>query len=257
MPRPEREPEFVRLQRAFARHLRDPARVPPPAGLEERRLAIYRYAVHANVERFLCDNYPRVCAALPAETWAALVEDYRVRHVARAHAFVDLPREFLEFLAHERAAAGDPPFLAELAHFDWLETLVGADERRLDLTGIDPDGDLLAGVPVANPIMQLVTYRFPVHRIAPDYLPPGPPPEPTRIAAFRAPDNLYGFLDLNGPAWRLLELIVAASGRDGDAIIRQVATELGRSDPAALLPAGRGILERMRRRGALLGTARR
>ena len=118
-------PEFARLQHALAAHLRDPHSSPPPPGIEDRRLEIYRHAVFAGIEGFMRDNYPRVLAAMNAGQWQAMVRDYLVRHVARATAFVDLPHEFLDYL--EREAVADParPFLYELAHFDWLETRIG------------------------------------------------------------------------------------------------------------------------------------
>lgn len=260
MPPPDRtdmhEPEFARLQRAFTRHLRDPQQAAPPGQHEERRLAIYRNAVYANIEHFMSDNYPRVRAVTDATRWQDMVRDYLIRHAARASAFVDLPLEFLAYLEHERRDPADPPFLCELAHFDWLETLIGTDERRIEMSGIDAGGDLLEGIPVANPILTMVTYRFPVHAITPEYQPHQPPPRPTRIAAFRDPDNLYGFLDLNGPAARLLGLIVAGTGSSGRQIFALIADELGQ-DHSALVAAGSTILARMKTRGVILGTARR
>lgn len=248
------EPEFVRLQRAFTAHLRDPERQPPPGAHEDRRMAIYRHAIYANIERFMRDNYPRIFAIMPAAQWERLVRDYLIRHVARATAFVDVPREFLDYLEHERADVDDPPFLAELAHFDWLETLVGADQRTIQLDGISTDGNLLDDIPIANPILQMVTYRYPVHAIDAGYQPQEPPVTATRIAAFRDVDNRYGFLDLNGAAARLLELVIEGHGRRGVELIAMVAAELGHADVAALNAAGGTILARMRARGAILGT---
>lgn len=250
------EPAFMHLQRAFARHLRDPDGCPSPVDSEARRQDVYRHAIRANVEGFMRDNYPRVRAVFDDAQWQALIADYLCGHVSRANAFVDLPLEFLAYLENERDVPDDPPFLAELAHFDWLETLVGADERRVTLDGVDRDGDLLQGEPVANPVLQLVTYRFPVHAIGPDYRPDRPPGEPTRIAAFRDLDNLYGFLDLNGPSARLLELVQESGGLTGEQIIGTVAREIGHGDPDALRAAGSTIFERMRSRAVLLGTRR-
>ncbi len=250
------EPEFIRLQRAFAAHLRDPLHAPPPGLHEERRLNIYRHAIYANVERFMRDNFPRIFAITPTARWESLVRDYLIRHVAGATAFVDVPAEFLDYLNETRAEISDPPFLAELAHFDWLETLVGADQRSITLDNIATDADLLAGIPIPNPLLRLLTYRYPVHAINSEYLPAAPPETPTRIAAFRDIDHRYGFLDLNGPTARLLELVVEQRGLRGVDLIALIADELGHADVSALNAAGGTILARMRARGAILGTAR-
>lgn len=250
------EAEFARLQREFAAYLRNPAQVAPPAGHDERRLGVYRHAVYANIERFMHDNYPRIRAVMDDEAWHGMVRDYLKRHAARATAFVDLPAEFLAYLEHERESDAALPFLYELAHFDWLETLVGADPRRLNLDAIDPDGDLIAGLPVANPIMVMHTYRYPVHAINGEYLPLAPPAQPTRIAAFRDRQHEYGFLDLNAAAARLLELIVAGEARSGREIFERVAAELNTRDVAGLIEAGGTILARMLARDVILGTAR-
>ena len=250
------EPEFIRLQRLFTRHLRDPDQQASPPGHEDRRMAIYRHAVFANVEGFMKDNFPRVREIFDDERWNAMVRDYLIVHASGASAFVDLPLEFLEYLESERNDPADPPFLAELAHFDWLETLIGADERQIDLTGIDRSGDLIKEIPVPNPILEIVTYRFPVHTIDSEYQPIVPPPAATRIAAFRDLDNLYGFLDLSSASARLLELIIEDRGRTGFEIYQIVANELGRDDVSTLIEASSAILERMLERVVILGTRR-
>lgn len=219
-------------------------------------MAIYRHAVFANVEGLMASNYPRIRAIFEDDAWHALVRDYIVRHESRASAFIDVPREFLRYLEHERDAPDDPPFLGELAHFDWLETLVGGDERRVRLDDVERGGDLLAGVPVANPVLRMVDYAYPVHAIDADYQPTEPPARTTHIAAFRDPDNLYGFLDLNDAAAALLAAVVRAGGRTGREIFATLAADMGREDVDALTAAGLPLLERMRERGAVLGTRR-
>jgi hypothetical protein len=248
------EAEFVKLQRAFSRYLRDPENVAPPAGHEARRLAVYRHAVYANVATSLSDNYPRVQAIMNAQNWQELVRDYIIRHTVTANAFVDVPAEFLTYLKNERASLNDPPCIAELAHFDWLEGALGADRREFPLTQFLRDGDLMHGIPLANPVMELVTYQFPVHVINADFLPLSPPQRPTHIAAFRALNDAYGFLDLNAAAARLLEVVMRGEGYTGAEIFAQMARELDAEDDHAMTTYCMTILERMRASGAILGT---
>jgi uncharacterized protein len=245
----------MRLQRAFAAYLRDPERNAPPGTHETRRVGVYRDAVYANIEGFMRDNFPRVRAVLDDPQWHAMVRDYLRRHRARAAAFVDLPREFLAYLEDGQNIRTRLPFLLELAHFDWLETLIGADPRRFSRAGVDRDGDLLEGVPIANPIMVMHRYRFPVHAIGSHYLPRVAPGQTTVIAAFRDAQNDYGFLDLNPAAARLLELIMQGEGLTGREIFTRIASELGQTNVAALIEAGSTILARMLARDVILGRA--
>jgi hypothetical protein len=250
---PLEEPEFIRLQRQFTRHLRSPQTVPAPAGHEARRLAIYTNAVFSNVEGLLAGNYPRIKGLMPADEWQEMVRDYVIRHRSEASAFIDVTREFLKYLESERVIDGRWPFLCELAHFDWLETCVGADERRLDFSGVSRDGDLMEGVPVANPIMQMVEYRFPVHAINAEYRPQQAPALMTQIAAFRDPQNLYGFLDLNAATAALLKSVINNKTDSGKALVERMADEMQDHDQQAIRAAGIQILERMHKRGVILG----
>lgn len=252
---PPAEAQLLAIQRAFAAYLRDPEQAVPPGAHEARRLDVYRTAVYANIEGFMRDNYPRVRAVMNDPQWHAMVRDYLLRHRARAAAFVDLPREFLAYLEHTFEAPASLPFLAEVAHFDWLESLLGADPRCLRREGIDHHGDLLTGVPVANPIMVMQRYRFPVHAIGSAYLPEVAPAQTTVIAAFRDTQHEYGFLDLNPAAARLLELIMLGEGLTGREIFSRIATELGQADLAGLIEAGGTILARMLARDVILGSA--
>ena len=75
--------------------------------------------------------------------------------------FPEIAREFVDFL---QARAGqsdcDPPFLAELAHYEWVELALQISEATVDDLGREPLGDpgsspgqaLLDGVPVLSPL---------------------------------------------------------------------------------------------------------
>ena len=99
-----------------------------------------------------------------------------------------MPREFLQYLEQERGEVdGDPGFLLELAHYEWVELALSIDEREPDPETVDPEGDLLDGRPAVTPLLWSLTYRYPVHQLSPDYRPETPPDEPTRLLVFRNP----------------------------------------------------------------------
>jgi uncharacterized protein len=248
-----------RLRRAqfeFAAHIRDPEHAPAPPGIEDRRLAIYRELFFNNIRDLLGKSFPVLRKLLGEHAWAAMVRDWLVRHRARTPLFLELPQEFLHYLLEERApSAADPPFLAELAHYEWVELALSIDEREADLPGVDPDGDLLRGRPVLSPLAWSLAYEWPVHRISPDFRPAQPPAEPTRLVVYRDRGDRVGFLEINLVTARLLELLAteAVPGPTGRECLLQIAAELSHAAPETVVAGGAEILAELRARDVLLG----
>jgi hypothetical protein len=249
------EPAFVRMQHAFTRHLRDPARVPPPPGLPPQRLEIYRNAVFANVERLMRDNFPRVRELFDEGAWHALVRDYLVCHRSDTPLFAELLEEFLAYLEGEREVSSDPPYLRELAHFDWLENAIAIDATALDAIACRADGDLLEDRLVVNPVHRLVRYTWPVHAIGPEFRPSELPARPTWLLAFRDRAGNFGALDLNEVAVHLFERIAAPGAPVAGTVLAALAGDLGHPDPPVVVRGGLQLLERWRAREVILGFA--
>ncbi len=244
-------PEFQRRQWAFAAHLRDPERHPAPEGMAERGLAVYRELIFNNLEGLLATTFPVLKATLGERAWEALVRDFLAEHRAATPLFPAVAGELLAYLGDERSPRPtDPPFLAELAHYEWAELALSLAEEP-DRAGLDPDGDPLAGRPVVSPLAWGLTYRFPVHRIGPDLRPDTAPAEPTCLLVYRDPAEEVGFLAVSAPVLRLLALLDGAT--TGAAALERLAGELG-ADPAAIREFARATLADLTRRGVLLGT---
>ncbi len=243
------------LQFQFAGHIRDPERVPMPEGIESRRMGIYRDLFFNNIEDLLSNNFPVLRKLYPNAEWKALVRDFFVRHRAHTPLFPQLAREFLRFIETSRGEDhGDPPFLLELAHYEWVELALSIDEAEPGDEPADPDGDLLEGAPVLSPLAWPLSYRFPVHRIRPDYRPQEAPSEPTHLVVYRTADEAVHFMELNAVSARLLALIQQRPERAGVAQLRQIAGELTAADESTVIGAGARTLRELRRREILLGT---
>lgn len=247
---------FAHTQRAFTAHLRAPEVCAAPADVPTARMALYRELVYGNVERMIGNLFPVLRRITPEERWFALVRDFFQRHHCRAGLFAKVPLEFLHYVEHERDATGDPAFLGELVHYEWVDYATTTDPRDPDWHGVDPGGSLLDGIPVLNPLARLLNYRFPVHRIAPDYLPEAPPAAPTYLVVCRDRRDQVGFIDLNPVAARLLALINEDRAVTGRALLERIAAELGHPDPATVLAGGAGILARLQTRDVILGVRR-
>lgn len=250
------QPDFMQRQRAFAAHLRDPTQVPGPEDVEDRRMAIYRELVFNNVSALLAGNFPVIHRILPDAHWDDLIRDFFVRHRAKTPLFLELGQEFLDFLQTARADdPRDPPFLLELAHYEWVELALQISDAEPDRTHIDPTGDLLEGRPVVSPLAWNLSYRFPVHRIGPDCQPDAPPPEPTHLVVYRTPEDAIAFLEINAVTQRLLILLGDASSlQTGREVLGRIAAELGHPDPDQVIAFGAGLMEDLRTKGVLLGT---
>jgi hypothetical protein len=253
------EPHFQALQRRFAAHLRDPARQPAPAGLEERRLRIYRELFYNNVEDFLANAFPVLRKLSSDAVWHARVRDFYARHRCQDPQFSGIAQEFLDFLEHERGAhADDPPFLRELAHYEWVELALAIAEEPApgdtDTGPVDPQGDLLGGRPLLSPLAWPQAYLWPVHRIGPAHQPHTPPLEPTYLVVYRNREDEVRFMELNAVSARLLQLIEEQPQASGRERLLQIAAELGHPDPDRVVEEGTIILDELRARDILLGT---
>jgi len=243
------------LQKAFAAHIRDPDHAPPPGDVEDRRMAIYRELFYNNVQGFLAGNFPVIRKLYGDEGWQALVRSFYAHHRAHTPLFPELPREFLRYLQDERGVRdGDPPFLLELAHYEWVELALTLDEYELDEIEADPEGDLLGGVPVFSPLAWPLSYRWPVHQIRPDFQPSEPPPEATHLLVNRDRRFRIRFLELNPVTARLVTLLKAGEGLTGLECLERIATELDHPRPDSVIEAGTRVLTDLRERDVVLGT---
>lgn len=243
------------LQEAFAAHVRDPQHAPAPADIEARRMAVYTELFFNNIESLLAANFPVIRSLYETTTWRELVRDFYREHRSRTPLFTEIAREFIQHL-QRRAEAGrsDPPYLPELAHHEWSELALALDEHDIDAIAHDPRGDVLEGVPLVSPLARVHAYRFPVHRIGPDFRPDAPAAQPVLILLVRDRADRVRFLDIDPLTALLLERLQANRNDTGLACLDALLHELGRGDDQALRASGIAIVHRLRERDAILGT---
>jgi hypothetical protein len=245
---------FKDVQYAFTRHMRDPESNPAPEGIEDRRIGVYRELVYNNIEGFIANSFPVLHKITPDEQWYEMLRDYVSRHQAHTPLFPRMPLEFIQYLEHERQGhPQDPAFMLELAAYEWAEIAVSLDTREIELDGIDVDGDLLAGIPVLNPIIMPHTYQYPVHQISPDNLPDAPPEIPTYLLVYRRKDDEVGFLELNPVSARLIECIQSNNDKTGLQLLEGIAEELDHPDPQVVINGGHEIMRDMHSKDIILG----
>jgi hypothetical protein len=251
---PELSPTHA-LQSAFAAHLRDPAHASPPADIEPRRMAVYTDLFFNNIESLLTANFPVIRSLYRNEDWRSLVRAFYRDHRCHTPLFTDIAREFIRYLETRGDEAGDPPFLGELAHYEWIELALTLDESDIATIAHDPAGDVVDGIPLVSPLARVLVYRFPVHRIRADFQPQEPAAQPTLILLARDREDELHFLEIEPLTALLFERLQANTTSSGRACLDALLAELGRGDPA-LRESGLAILRRLRERDALIGTRR-
>lgn len=244
-------PDLQQRQAAFAAHLRDPLAHAAPPGIDPRRMAIYRELFFNNIAGLLAGNFPVIRRTLGEEAWNALVRRFYADHRSHTPLFPELAREFIRFL-ETRDAQGDPPWLVELAHYEWIELAVQIDDSAPPAH--DAAGDLLAGTPVLSPFVRALAYRWPVHTIGPEHRPAAAPADPTLLVVRRDGEGQVRFAAISPLVYRLLELLGEGAG-NGRSALQALAAEAGVAADEAFMAQGAAMLERMREEGTLIGTA--
>jgi hypothetical protein len=254
---PEHRDDAFAAQRALSGHIRDPGNPSVPAGIEERRLRIYRELFFNNVEGVLAGNFPVIRRILGDERWTSLARAFYRDHPSHTPLFTELAREFLRYLdTRTERGEDDPPWLCELAHYEWVELALQISEARADDVPHDPRGDLLAGAPALSPLAWPLAYEWPVHRLGPDHLPETAPTAPTLLLLRRDEEDTVRFSELSPLAFRLLQRIDEVPALPGRAQLRALAAEADAADADAFIEQGAAMLEQLRRDGTLLGTRR-
>lgn len=251
---------FSGVERSFTDHIRNNDS-PLPPGVADERMEVYRGLFFRNIEGFLGESFPVLRKVLGNKRWGELMHDYFSRHNATTPLFPRMPCEFLRYLQElYQPHPEDPPFMQQLAHYEWVDQEVRMDAREIDLTGIDRDGDLLLGAPALNPLARMLQYDWPVHRISPDNIPRQQ--SQVYLVVSRTVDDRNTFVELNQVSARLLDLLQSSSQPDagearpcGREILLRIAAELAAPDQEAIVAGGSEILQRLRVRDIVLGVA--
>lgn len=247
--------DFQTLQRQFAGHLRNPETRPAPDGIEERRLDIYRQLFFNNVNGFIQQGFPVLRSILTEDRWLRLVRAFYEQHACQTPYFLEIPQEFVSFLASGQGGEpGDPPFMLELAHYEWMELVLDASTETIPDSGFHPDGDLLRAIPQLSPLHAVLSYHYPVHEICAEFQPDSPLPQPVWLLVYRDKEDLVRFMEINAPTARLLQLIDENPSRTGSDVVALLAGEM-QFDEQKLAAFSRDILQQLRDRDILVGTA--
>lgn len=236
-------------QTGFAAHLRDPEHAPPPEDVEPRRMAVYRELFFANIAGLLAGSFPVTWRILGAERWNRLVRSFYATHHARTPYFLELPREFVEWLrARSARTADEPAFLDELAHYEWVELALSISEEEPPATAGGVEGDALDCPLSVSPLAWVLAYRWPVHRLGLGYQPDEPPADPTFLVVYRDAADSVQFLEIGPQAAALLDAFEQHPGLTGRQALERIAAVSGND----AIRAARDAIVDLCRRGVII-----
>ncbi|MFS2202250.1 DUF2063 domain-containing protein, partial [Pseudomonas sp. Pseusp3] len=200
---------LLHQQTTMGLYLRDPEHNAPPTGMDPARAQVYRDLVFANLSSLLSGTFPVLVKIIGNERWGSLVRIFLRDYRARTPKFGEIAEEFVEFLASGPEALSDgawPPFMVELAHYEWVEMVLQQSDAQPLVGG---DAALLLDRPLqVSPLAWPLAYAWPVQLLGPDFQPDALPDQPTFLLVRRAEDWSVRFSGLSPLAWRLLQRIV-------------------------------------------------
>jgi uncharacterized protein len=244
MLKAERRVDFKSKQQEFAAYIRDPKNNPAPADVKEQRMVMYRELFFNNIEGFLSSNFPILRKILNDRQWFALVQDFFAKHPCKSPHFSQIPEEFLDYLHNERDSSEDLPFMLELTHYEWVEMALSIAKEDVVATNQDPE-NLLNQHIALSPLAWPLVYQYPVHKIAPAFLPLETPEQATFLIVYRNREDDVSFIEITPITYRLLEIIREHEKPLAEDCLKQVARESNHPDPELIMAGGLQILKEL------------
>jgi len=241
------ESDLRSSQMKMARFLRNPAVEAAPEGIEARRLQVYLDLVYNNIEGFIRGGFPVLHSLYDDHDWHGLVRQFIDVHRCHTPYFLEISQEFLRFLMEDfEPRECDPPFIAELAHYEWVELALDVSQDSFPISAQMTGA--ASTVVALSPLAWVLGYEWPVHQIGPGFKPQAPG-EPCYLVVYRDASDSVQFMALNAATARLLELV-----RDGSHTVEDVVNLLAKElnmPAASLLEFGEQQLNQLCEQGVI------
>ncbi|NVJ60027.1 MAG: putative DNA-binding domain-containing protein [Gammaproteobacteria bacterium] len=199
--------QFQKTQYQFASHLRNPDENPAPAGIEDRRLTIYRDLIFNNIKGFIDSGFPVLCSITPESTWNNTIRSFIAQYSAKSPYFSEVSKEFLNYLSEDECELNATfEFACELAHYEWVELALMIDPKDITSIPVKPSIDLLNEKLLFSPLAWPMVYEYDVHHIGADYIPEAKPEQPTFIVIYRDRSDDVNFMQINALTYQLIDI---------------------------------------------------
>ncbi|WP_153916130.1 DNA-binding domain-containing protein [Shewanella sp. TC10] len=200
---------FIDTQQSFMDYIRDPNQ-PLPDGMTLERMTVYRELFFNNINGFVSGAFPVLKSLYTEDAWLKLIQQFFVSFDCKTPIFIEISQEFIAFLQTSYQLLDyDPPFMVELAHYEWLELYIATvfdNENELVISS-----DMITELPLSMSVKATVTqYHYEVQHISVDYQPTEPSEQPHSFCVYRDNADEVVFLQLNPLTAQVLAFITQA-----------------------------------------------
>jgi hypothetical protein len=205
--------DFQQIQWQFANAIRDPAQ-PLLQGVAPERMAVYQDLFFNNVLNFVGSAFPVLSTLYSEQLWHAKVRLFFQSSCPQSPYFLDIAESFLTWLQQQPpppCQSEDPPFLLELAHYEWIELYLATAHRQADLPLLDQIE--VTQQLAMDELALLLAYQFPVSQLSAEFRPEQPLVEPCLLLVYRNPAEDIKFMALNQLSASLLQLLINSPGQ--------------------------------------------
>lgn len=201
--------DFQQIQSQFAEAIRDPAQ-PLPPGVAQERMAVYQDLFFNNLLNFVSSAFPVLRTLYSEQQWHAKARLFFQSSCMHSPYFLDIAESFFTWLQQQPLEPEDPPFLLELAHYEWIELHLATAHRQdnLPLLGQIDSTQQLA----LDELALLLCYQYPVSQICTEFRPEQPSAAPSLLLVYRDPADDIKFMALNQLSASLLQLLINTPG---------------------------------------------
>lgn len=237
---------------AFANAIRDPA-TEVPLVIAPERLQVYQQLFFNNIKNFIDNAFPVLHSLYPSDAWLALQRQFFKSHVCHSPYFLDIAEQFVHFVQRYPLSKDDPVFLAELAHYEWVELYISTKKISTIPTSLTPQA--VSTKPLAlSELALLAAYHYPVQHISQTY-------QPTTTGdlqcflIYRNPQDDVIFVNLNHASLVLLHQLQEQSGQTFQSLIKHISPLLPQYTPEQLIAAALPLLQSWAAQGAIVAAS--
>jgi hypothetical protein len=240
---------FQETQHAFMQHIKDPQANPFDGGIEDRRLEIYRELFFNNILGFLSSGFPVLESLYSEQQWKSLARRFFSEHQSRSPYFIDISKEFVEYLSNEyQLSQSDPVFMCELAHYEWLE--LDLSVRKSTQIAKQWDGHSQFTEVMMSDLATLVSYHYPVHQISADFC-PSEAGEIVYLVVYRDSSDEVNFTLVNAVSAHLLNTILQQRVVSIDSLNKIMIAAMPQLDAQQIIESVQQVLQTLLRQEIL------